>query len=300
MSNSALTLAVASGKGGTGKTMVATNLAAWAARLGHQVVLADCDVDAPNDHLFFDGYDKAVQWREVDKLQPEIDTNACTVGCTSCRDACRFGAVRIFGNKPVFFPDLCHSCGACVAACKVGAISEHPHHIGRVGVAPVDRHLTVVSGVMDIGETDGPMLVREVRAVASKQEADVVILDAPPGVACQVVASVRGAGLVLLVTEPTRFGLHDLELMMQLGRELGLRMGVVLNRDKRAAVNIEGTCAMEGVPLVSHIPFERAVAETYAAGKLIVGALPEAEDWFAGLWSMVEELTVLGQAGRVA
>ncbi|MGC8626385.1 MAG: P-loop NTPase [Acidimicrobiales bacterium] len=300
MSHSALTLAVASGKGGTGKTMVATNLAAWAARLGHQVVLADCDVDAPNDHLFFDGYDKAVQWREVAKLQPEIDTTACTAGCTSCRDTCRFGAVRIFGDKPVLFPELCHSCGACVAACKAGAISEHPHHIGRVGVAPLDRHLSVVSGVMDIGETDGPMLVREVRAAASKQKADVVLLDAPPGVACQVVASVRGADLVLLVTEPTRFGLHDLKLMVQLGRELELRMAVVVNRDKRGVVDIEGTCAVEGVPVISHIPFERAVAETYAAGKLVVGVLPEAEDWFAKLWGMVEELTAANQEGRVA
>jgi MinD superfamily P-loop ATPase len=283
-----LSLGVASGKGGTGKTMVATNLAAHAARLGRRVVLADCDVDAPDDHLFLPG---EAEWRLLALPRPQIDAEACRAGCTRCRDACRFGAIRILAARPVLFPDLCHGCGACSEACPTGAIRERPQRIGQVGLAPVASGLTLVSGVMDIGETEAPALIRETRLLAGRQDPELLILDAPPGVACPVVASIRGADLLLLVTEPTRFGLHDLTLMLALGRALELPMAVVLNREGSGSADVDGLCAREGVPIVARIPFQRRIAEAYADGRLLLDAHPDAPQWFAALLGALEQLT---------
>jgi MinD superfamily P-loop ATPase len=287
VSSGALTVAVASGKGGTGKTMVATNLAALVARLGRRTVLADCDVDAPNDHLFFPA---EMRWRELELPRPEIDLQACRAGCRRCRDACRFGAIRILAGRPVLFGELCHGCGACARACPAGAITERPHRIGRLGLAQVEIGLTLVSGVMDVGEAEAPALVRATRALAESERAEVAILDAPPGAACSVVASVRGVDLLLLVTEPTRFGLHDLELALRLGRALELPMAVALNRDGSGSADIVGACARAGVPLVARIPFEREIAEIYAEGRLLVDAHPRGQDWFSRIWAAAERL----------
>ncbi|MDZ4655395.1 MAG: ATP-binding protein [Coriobacteriia bacterium] len=285
---STFTVAVASGKGGTGKTLVATNLAAALARDGRDVVLVDCDVEAPNDHLFFE---MEARHRAVMVPLAEIDQEACTA-CGACRDACAYGAIRILGGHTLVFPELCHGCGACVMACPIGAMGETQRRVGEVswgpvqGVATADR-LTLVSGALDVGDVKAPDVIRAARAFAASHA--FAVLDAPPGVSCAAVAAVRGADLLLLVTEPTPFGLHDLELAARLGHELKVPMAVVLNRVGTGSVDVEAWCTREGIPLVAHIPFMREVAERYADAHLVADEVQAVADAITVVAALVAE-----------
>jgi MinD superfamily P-loop ATPase len=272
---SPFTLAVASGKGGTGKTLVATNMAALSSARGLRVVLADCDVEAPNDHLFLHRAEESAL--PVDVLVADVDPSRCAA-CGACRDACAFGAIRMLGGSAVVFDELCHGCGRCSDVCSRGAVAEVRRRVGEVVVGPAvqGNSLILVTGRLDVGQVKSPSVIRATRSAAAASAADLVVLDAPPGVACSAVAAVRGADALMLVAEPTVFGLHDLELSLQLGRELQLPMGVVINRSQSGSgTAIESLCETWGVPLLARIPFERRIAETYARGELIGLMLPE-------------------------
>ena len=280
---SPFTLAVASGKGGTGKTLVATNMAALSSAAGLRVVLVDCDVEAPNDHLFLRRAEESAS--AVDVLVAEVDASQC-VACGACRDACAFGAIRILGDSAVVFDDLCHGCGLCTDVCPSGVITEVPRRVGEVvtGLTAEAGALMLVTGRLDVGQVKSPSVIRATRAAAAACAADLVVLDAPPGVACSAVAAVRGADALLLVAEPTVFGLHDLELSLRLGGELRLPMGVVVNRSPATGGEaVDQLCERRGVPVLAHIPFDRRIAETYARGELVAHALPDVGALIASL-----------------
>ena len=286
------TIAVASGKGGTGKTLVAANLAVALARGGRDIVLVDCDVEAPNDHLFFK---MEAQHRAVMVPLAEVEGAACTV-CGACRDACAYGAIRILGGTVIVFPELCHGCGACVTACPTGAMHETTRRVGEVSWGPVDGvgdvgSLTLVSGALDIGDVKAPDVIRAARSLASSHA--MAVLDAPPGVSCAAVAAVKRSDLLLLVTEPTPFGKHDLELAARLGRELGVPMAVVLNRAGTGAADIDGWCASQGIPVVASIPFSREVAESYADAHLVADEVAEVASAIDAIVELVAKAEVI-------
>ncbi|MBN2381815.1 ATP-binding protein [bacterium] len=256
-------IAIASGKGGTGKTTVAVNLAL---SQDLAVVLADCDVEEPNAHLFLQP-----EWLEkqtVTVLNPVVDPDKC-VGTGACRDACRFKALIMLGQEPLLFPELCHSCGACVQACPHQAISEVDREIGLVEVGSRSA-LRCIQGKLNVGEARSTPVIEAVRKRCRQEKTDLVILDAPPGTSCPVIATLRGVDYVVLVTEPTPFGLHDLELAVQTVRRLELTCGVVINRADIGDNKVLNYCQQNGVRVLAQIPYNRTAAELYARGKLLV------------------------------
>lgn len=275
-------IAVASGKGGTGKTTVAVNLA-WT--LGAQdaaVQLLDCDVEAPNAHLFLR---PEIESREVVTVPvPTIFERSCS-GCRKCAEACRFHAIAV-PKKALVFPELCHGCGGCVLACPAGAIREERRPIGTVETGKAGK-IGFVQGRLKVGETLSP---RVIRAVKKKiRERAVAILDAAPGTSCPVVTALRDSEYVLLVAEPTPFGLNDLRLAAETVRELRLPFGVLVNRADAGDEGVRDYCREEKIPILAEIPDRREAAEAYARGKILAEELPEFRDAFERLWDRIQD-----------
>ncbi len=259
-------LAVASGKGGTGKTTVAVNLARV---VGSPILLVDCDVEEPNAHLFLEG--EFGEEEVVGIPIPEVDKSLCD-GCGECGRFCEYRAIVSFGEAPLVFPELCHGCGGCALVCPKRAIREVERRIGVVRTMRAGP-VTLIQGVLDVGSPMAPPLIRAVKT--SLRNGEPAILDAPPGTSCPVVAAVRDADSVLLVAEPTPFGLHDLALAVEMMRETGVPLGVVINRCGIGDDRVHAFCAREGIPVLLEIPDDRRIAEAYSRGRLIVDALPE-------------------------
>jgi MinD superfamily P-loop ATPase len=274
-------LAVASGKGGTGKTTVSVNLART---IGSGVQLLDCDVEEPNAHLFLDGRQTG---NDVVSIPiPEVDELLCDA-CGECGRFCRYHAIVSFGSAPLVFPELCHGCGGCALVCPRGAIREAGRRVGVVETQEVDG-ITLVLGRLDIGVAMAPPLIRAVKS-RMKNNGTTVILDAPPGTSCPVIATLRGSDFVLLVTEPTPFGLHDLRLAVDMVRELTIPIGVVVNRMGVGDDRVHQFCREQGIPILLEIPDDRRIAEAYSRGELVVDALPEYHSHFATLlWNIKE------------
>ena len=274
------TVAVASGKGGTGKTTVSVNMARI---FGAPIQLLDCDVEEPNAHLFLKG---ALGAQETVAIPvPQVDESLCDA-CGECGKFCEYHAIVSFGAKPLVFPELCHGCGGCTAICHTRAISEAGRRIGVVETMHAGN-ITLIQGRLDIGVAMAPPLIREVRG---RVRAGIpAILDAPPGTSCPVIAAIRGADHVVLVTEPTPFGLHDLNLAVDMVRELETPFGVVVNRVGIGDDRVHAYCAGEGIPILLEIPDDRRIAEAYSRGELIVDALPEYRSLFAGLLERLME-----------
>ena len=264
-----MTIAVASGKGGTGKTTVATNLAAVLQRRSQRVTYVDCDVEAPNGHLFL----RPAITREniVSRLVPQVDQERC-LGCGACSDICRFNAIVCLPDRVMVSDDLCHSCGGCVRVCPVAAITDkfHPMGVVKTGIA---GGIEFVSGTLNVGEASCPPVIRSAKKAAPS--AEWTILDAPPGIACPMLETVRGCDYLLLVTEPTPFGLHDLRLAVEAAKALKLPCGAILNRVQQGADATRVFCEQERVPILAEIPDSLAIAEAYSQGKLVVDVLPE-------------------------
>jgi MinD superfamily P-loop ATPase len=261
-------IAVASGKGGTGKTTIATNLAHLAVRNGRKVAYIDCDVEEPNGHLFLKPL--IASSKPIGRLHPRVDEDKCT-HCGLCGEICRYSAIVCVGEKVLVHPELCHACGGCVLVCQPGAITEVLRDCGTLEAGSAGA-VRFVHGVLTIGEAMSTPLVQQVKAAAP--EADLVIVDSPPGTSCPVIESVRGADLVLLVTEPTPFGLHDLTLAVGMVRALKLSLGVVINRAGSGDNRTREYCRREGIEILSEIPDDRHIAEAYSRGLLAAETVP--------------------------
>ncbi len=280
-------VAIASGKGGTGKTTVATNLAWLASISGLAAAYLDCDTEAPNGHLFLRPI--IDHRREVVRMIPQIDAARCTL-CGQCGAICQFSALVCLSQKVLAFPELCHSCGGCHAVCPAHAISEKPHGVGVVENGHCGG-LLFVQGRLNVGEASSPPVIRVVNEIAP--QADWLIYDAPPGTACPMVETVRNCDFVVLVTEPTPFGLHDLRLALDVVRLLKKACGVVINRASAGLMETRQFCQQARVPILAEIPDMLAIARAGSEGKLAVESVPGMRRVFAQL---LLELAVATQA----
>ena len=284
-------ISVASGKGGTGKTTVATNMAI---SMDGQCTLLDCDVEEPNVHLFL--HPIIERSETVTTFIPEVDESLCT-WCRKCAEICRFRAIAVVGKKVLVFPELCHSCGGCQVICPDQAIAEGSRELGVVEWG-TGAGVPVIQGRIRVGEAMTPPLIRKVRAAADSH--GTVIIDAPPGTSCPVIAAMRGVDFVLLVTEPTPFGLHDLELAVGAVRLLDIPCGLVINRADMGDDRVRQYARREDLPVLLEIPFDRRIAEIYSRGRMIVEEMPEWKEKFKGLFRQIEGLVEATPRGRTA
>lgn len=276
-------IAVASGKGGTGKTTVATSLA-MALEADGSVEFFDCDVEEPNAHFFLK---PAIEETEkVHVAVPEVDKTKCTV-CGLCAEVCEFNAIAVLTDAVLTFPELCHGCTACWVLCPEDAITPGKREVG-VAERGHAGAMAFHHGWLRVGEAMSPPLIRAVKARAGG--AETAVFDAPPGTSCPVVETVRDADAVLLVTEPTPFGLNDLVLAVDMVEELGRPAGVVVNRSGIGDDAVRDFCAERGVPMLLDIPFDRRVAEAYSRGEPLVTALPDYRERFRELGAALREM----------
>lgn len=281
-------ISIASGKGGTGKTTVATNLAL---SLGKGTRLLDCDVEEPNAHLFL--YPEITDTEVVSTSIPVVNDELCTA-CKKCAEICRFRALTVVGKKVLVFPELCHSCGGCVVVCPENAITEGARELGVMESGHCGE-LGFSQGRLRVGEAMSPPLIKKVRM--HHNGAKTIIIDAPPGTSCPVIAAMKGSDFVLMVTEPTPFGLHDLKLAVEAVRVLGIQSGLVINRADMGDDGVLEYAEEEGLPVLLEIPFDRKIAEAYSCGKPIVEIMPEWKNEFRALYQRIEKLV---QNGRKA
>jgi len=276
-------ISVASGKGGTGKTTVAVNLALSL----KNVQFIDCDVEEPNGHIFLKPHIECVE--EVTVGVPQVDEDKC-LGCGRCGQFCQYSAIICIQEHVLTFEQLCHSCGGCMAICPESAITEKPRRIGIAEYGTVDG-VAFGHGRLDVGAIQTPALIRYVKR--GVQECAVAILDAPPGTSCPVIETIKGTDFVLLVTEPTPFGLNDLELAVGMVRMLKLPFAVVINRCDMGDDRVVQYCRREEIDVAMEIPNDRRIAEAYSRGRMMVDILPEYAARFLQLHEYISGRTAI-------
>jgi MinD superfamily P-loop ATPase len=274
-----LKIAVASGKGGTGKTSVAINLAL---SLSNAQII-DCDVEEPNVHIFLNP--EITQTKPVELQVPVIDEEKCDF-CGACSKFCQFNALFVAGETSLVFPELCHSCGGCKLVCPQQAISEQPRKIGEIHKGH-SNGIDLVYGELKIGE---PLAVPVIAAVKEEMKSNgPVILDSSPGSACPVVETVHGADFCIMVTEPTPFGLHDLEVATEVVRQLDVPLGVVVNFAGIGDRGVYEFCEKTGIPILMEIPYDRKIAELYSRGIPFSLEMDEWKTRFRELYRTIKE-----------
>ena len=278
-------IAFASGKGGTGKTTVAVNLAYFLAYSGQQVQYLDCDVEEPNGHLFLKP--EVTSRKSVRVMMPVIDEDRCTF-CGECGVHCEYKAIVNLPSVTMIFPEMCHSCGLCLKVCPAGAIREAEREVGYTEEGKALQGIEFIQGVLNVGE---PMATPVIKAVKSNYKNGYIqIIDVPPGTSCPVVKTMTDADFVVLVTEPTPFGLHDLKIAVSVARNMGKPIGVVVNREQGAFQPLADYLSKENIPLLMGLPEDRHIAENYSRGQVIIKALPDYLDNFMDLVANIGRL----------
>jgi len=256
-------ITIASGKGGTGKTTLSVALASYLAEKNNTVHLLDCDVEEPNSNLFlkYDINEKESVYTAI----PKVDESLCT-GCGKCGDICAFSAIVMIREKPLVFPDMCHSCKGCILVCPEKAISESKKEIGIIERS-TEKSPVYRGGRLNISEAMATPLIKAVKENIDNNH--IIIIDSPPGTSCSVIEAAVGADFVILVTEPTPFGLHDLKLAVALVREIGIDFGVVINRSDMGDNRVLNYCDENQIEILASIPDSRVVAENYSRGEFV-------------------------------
>ncbi|MBL7068319.1 MAG: ATP-binding protein [Candidatus Omnitrophica bacterium] len=271
-------ISIASGKGGTGKTTIATSLTL---SINNGVQLLDCDVEEPNAHIFLKPRIK--QSTTVSIPVPKIDESKCTF-CGKCAEICAYNALAVLNDRVLTFPHLCHGCGGCSLMCPNKAITEVDKEIGVVEIGTSNK-LQFIHGKLNIGEVMSPPLIMAVKEYINPTR--IAVVDAPPGTSCPVVEAVKGSDFCILVTEPTPFGLNDLILAVEILRKLNIPFGVVINRSDIGDDKLNSYCKKEGISVLMQIPLKKEIAIAYSDGVTIVEAFPYYKKAFTALYEKV-------------
>jgi len=270
-------IAVASGKGGTGKTLVSTTLALCAG----DCYYVDLDVEEPNGFVFLQP--EIEQEVPFSLSVPEINESICTF-CEKCAAACSYNALAIIPpvKKAMFFSDLCHACGACAYVCPTpGALREIDKQIGRIRVGRTGK-VKFIEGRLNVGQPSGvPLIGGIVNDYVDMK--DLLIVDAAPGTSCPVVESLKKSDYVILVTEPTPFGLNDLKLTVEVARELGKKSGIIVNKDTGKWSGIDEFSEEAHIPILLKIPYSLDIQKAYSRGVPLLESLPDIKDKFMTL-----------------
>lgn len=272
MVQTSMNIAVLSGKGGTGKTLLSVNMAA----ASESAIYIDCDVEEPNGYLFFKP--EAIVEENVSVKIPEVNKELCS-GCRKCVDFCKFNALAFIKKAPIVFGDICHSCGGCSLLCPENAITEKDKVIGKIEKGK-SQGIDVYTGILNTGEVSGvpiiEKLLEENRKSSSNGEVSnniegnekLSIIDCPPGSACIVMESIKDADFCVLVAEPTAFGAHNLEMVYELVSLFGKPFGVVLNKCLDGENPSEEFCKEKGIKILGRVPFEKELGELNSNAKI--------------------------------
>lgn len=279
-------IAVASGKGGTGKTLVSTNLFNVIQKSGFAVDLIDCDAEEPNALQFIQA-DLLTQ-KSVTQNIPVIDKDICTF-CGKCQEYCHYNAIVVLPELQHIqvVEDLCHDCGACEYACQAGAISWKTKTTGTILTYAVNNGSSLIEGRIEIGVYSSVPLIKEALKISPQHQ--LAILDAPPGTSCPFIATVGSADFVVLVTEPTPFGLNDLMLSVEILQQLDKPFGIIINRAGLGDHRVYDFIAENKLLLLDEIPFDPRIAKSYSEGKLITDSMPNYQKHFSQLFSRIKK-----------
>jgi MinD superfamily P-loop ATPase len=273
-------VSIASGKGGTGKTLVATSIAASLDR----VQLLDCDVEEPNAYLFFPNIE-IIEKADCHVPVPVVDEAKCT-HCGICSDFCAYHALAVLPSRVLVFPQLCHGCGGCTFACPEKAVSEMSREVGKI-IRARSSGIELVWGELCLGEARTTPLIRAIKGMAN---GELTIVDCPPGTSCSMVESVIGSDFCLLVTEPTPFGLYDLDIALKALKKMHIPCGVLVNKSGIGDKKVYRYLEKRGIPLLMEIPMSRRIAELYSQGTIFVQEMPEWKERFQDLLNDIKGL----------
>ncbi|MBN2804419.1 MAG: ATP-binding protein [Deltaproteobacteria bacterium] len=287
-------ISITSGKGGTGKTLISTNLAAYLVRSGMEATYADADAEEPNGHLFLNPV--IVREEPSNVTVPYFKVEECS-GCHACQKICSFNAIINFGKKVTVFEDLCHGCGACVLACKENSLGEKKRETGKISYGNAGG-INFISGRLNIGESRVTPLIEDVVKKSSAESNDsLLIIDSPPGTSCSAMAAAHNCDLMILVTEPTPFGLHDLKLAVEMGKALNRKMAAIINRSDLGTDDTLKYLNKNNIEILATIPFDKEIAVCGAKGRLAIDSSEQFKNEIASIAEHVVGLHI-GKGGN--
>lgn len=274
------TIAVLSGKGGTGKTFVSVNLA----RVADQAYYLDCDVEEPNGHFFLEREDIKVE--DVSVLIPKVNSQLCTA-CGRCVEFCNFNALALIADHLLVFEEICHSCGGCMLVCPEDALVEENKIIGKIEKGQ-SKDITLYTGILNIGEVSGVPIIEKMLDI-EKESSKLIVIDCPPGTACSVMESIMYADYCLIVTEPTLFGLHNFKMVLELVDLFEKPYGVVINKSTSESNPLDEYCFQQQISIMARIPHDRKLATLISSGELVSEVEQEYNELFKKLLADILE-----------
>jgi len=290
-----MNIAIASGKGGTGKTTLASNLASLLSKntknqLNKKIILVDLDVEEPNSGLFIKG--KLTTQEDKFRAVPMWNNKKCTF-CEQCKSFCNFNAIAVLPNSVLIFPELCHSCFACTELCPDDALKMTDRKIGTLSHYKLND-LVFIESRLEIGEPSAVPLIKQTKEYVNKKFSGntIIIFDSPPGTSCPVIESVKNMDFVVLVTEPTPFGLHDLKLAIETVKKLNRKFAVVINKYGIGNNDVDKYCEKNKIPIIGRIPDMKKIAELYSRGKLLYDEIIEVKEEIENIFSEVTTLCI--------